>query len=350
MTGSLKLEKEPTSILIILMGSIGDVTRGLSLAHQIKINFPTVKLTWLVEPACKTIVSLNQYVDRVIVYDRPKNIFALPKLVKELREENFDITLDLQRHSKSGFFSALSAAPLRIGFDPSSSKEFNHLFNNHHIEALPPGSPKLQSYLSFIKKLGKDVTYPLDFGLKKVKDQPQQKALLENLSGDYVCFILGSSWESKDWTAEGYIALAGKILSATALKIVLLGDKTQTKIAAEVESAISDNIRVINLAGKTSLTDVVAVIDKSKFALGPDSGPGHISGALGKNYISLFGPTDPRLTAPIGSENLVIQSNLGCMPCYKRKCPGLGKLCMHLISADKVFEKVKGLASGQINE
>jgi heptosyltransferase-1 len=346
VTELLKLDREDPSILIILMGSLGDVTRGLALAHQIKTSFPKSKLTWLVEPACKTIVSLNRYIDRIIVYNRPSHFLALPQLIKDLRKEKFDLTLDLQRHFKSGLFSLLSGAKKRVGFYPSNSKEFNYLFNNDYIRNFPKQTSKISHYLAFIEKLGKEMKMPLDFGLGSVKEKPEQKEKLALLPRPYVGLVLGSSWESKDWPVESYIELGKKILTATSFNLVLFGDKTQGAIADLVEAGISNSKRVFNFAGKTSLADVVAMIDESAFMIGPDSGPGHISGALGKKYVSLFGPTDPSLTAPFGSEELVLRSNLACMPCYKRSCPGLGKLCMHLITPQMVFEKAMGIAEG----
>ncbi len=350
VTDSLSLNKEAPSFLLILMGSIGDVVRGLSVAHQLKTSFPACRLTWLVEPSCKTIISLNRYVDRLIVYKRSKNIFlslcAISELFNELRKEKFDVTLDLQRHFKSGFFSFLSASKIRIGFHPANCKEFNFLFNNNYIQNIPKSESKLTQYLAFISKLSKETVSPLDFGLSQVKERPEQKKVLETLQQPYLCFVMGSSWESKDWPVENYINLSEKILAGTKYNIVLLGDKTQSNVAQKVEDQALQKDRIFNLAAKTSLADVVAVIDNSEFAIGPDSGPGHIAGALGKKYISLFGPTDPVLTAPIGNESLVIKSNLGCMPCYKRKCPGLGKLCMYLITPEMVFQKLRGLAEG----
>ena len=344
VTGSLKIDNTAPNILIILMGSLGDVARGMCIAHQLKENFPGCKVTWLIEPACRELISLNHFIDNIIIFDRARNIFALPDLIRQLRKEKFDITLDLQRHFKSGFFSMLSRAPVRIGFYPSNSKEFNHLFNNYYIEDLDKSSLKIDHYLAFIKKIGGVIKYPLDFGLSKVKEDPNQKEMLISLKKPYIGVVLASSWKSKDWPGPHYIELLNKVIESTGFNLVLIGDKNQDDIAVRILASVKEKERVINKAGKTSLADVVSIIDESELCLGPDSGPGHIAGALQRNYISFFGPTDPKLTAPLGQEELVLKSNLGCMPCYKRVCPGLGGLCMNLITPDMVIDKVKGIA------
>ena len=94
------------------------------------------------------------------------------------------------------------------------------------------------------------------------------------------------------------------------------------------------------MVGKTSLLELVAVLKAATVGVGPDSGPGHLAAAGGTPYVSLFGPTAPARTAPYGSEHLVVQSGVSCAPCYKKRCPGLGRLCMRLISVEAVHKKL----------
>lgn len=101
--------------------------------------------------------------------------------------------------------------------------------------------------------------------------------------------------------------------------------------------------RVVNLAGKTDLRSLVGVLNDAAVVVGPDSGPGHISGSVGTPHITLFGPTPVKRNAPTGSEDLTLSSNVGCAPCRRRVCPGLGGVCMKLITADAVMEKVRGV-------
>ena len=93
------------SILIILMGSLGDVARGLCLVSHIKANLPQSRITWLAEPNGKELVGLHPQIDNIIMFNRAWSIRAVWDLYCQLRAVHFDITLDLQRHLKSGFFS-----------------------------------------------------------------------------------------------------------------------------------------------------------------------------------------------------------------------------------------------------
>jgi len=128
-TYSKKLSSTP-SILIILMGSLGDVARGLCLVSHIKNHLPESRITWLVEPMSAELVGLHPLIEKIIIFNRPKIILGVWSVYKALSQEYFDITLDLQRHLKSGFFSFLSKAKRRIGFNRYNAKELNWIFNN----------------------------------------------------------------------------------------------------------------------------------------------------------------------------------------------------------------------------
>jgi heptosyltransferase I len=326
----------PRNVLIILMGSLGDVVRGLSLVDQLKRNFPGVKVSWLIEPKCEELVRRNDQIDEVLVFDRQNPLKGIRALRRRFRELNFDVVLDLQRHFKSGFLSWSTRAARRIGFHRKNAKEFNWVFNTEYIEAADEESvSKLSHYLSFLKRLGGEVKEPIRFGIK-APNCSEAIAEIKRQAGQYLVLILGSSWESKNWPLEGYSNLIARLVAGTHYGVVLVGDSSHITFAESLLSGAKSD-RVINAAGKTSLPDLLSLLEGAVFCIGPDSGPMHMAGALSVPYVSLFGPTSSLRVAPYGSEDLVIQSPVGCSPCYRRRCPGLNKVCMRLISAEQVF-------------
>ncbi len=98
---------------------------------------------------------------------------------------------------------------------------------------------------------------------------------------------------------------------------------------------------MINLAGGTNLKELVALLKYCKLAVGPDSGPGHLTAAFGKPYVSVFGPTAPERVAPYNCLDLVVRAEIACSPCWKRECPGLGRLCMRMVTGERVWLKIK---------
>ena len=89
------MSEQPTSILINLMGSLGDVARGLTLVAPLKRAYPNVEITWLVEPKCFELVSLHPAVNRIIVFQRGKGVASIIKLCRELRAKKYDLCLNL---------------------------------------------------------------------------------------------------------------------------------------------------------------------------------------------------------------------------------------------------------------
>jgi heptosyltransferase-1 len=336
-----KTLRESASILIILMGSLGDVTRGLFLVSHIKNNLPKSRITWIVEPAWSELVDFHPQIDKMIVFNRPKNILGVFNLHKILAQEHFDIVFDLQRHFKSGFFSLLSGANRRIGFGRKNTKELNWIFNNEHIENVDDELllPKWRHYLKFTEYLGLPEPVSLDFGFSSLDVETIAPSIITKISDPLIAVVIGTSWKSKEWFFQGYYALVKNILSSGKRQVVLLGARSKTAFAAELCEKVQSG-RLINLMGKTSLLELAAILKATNAGVGPDSGPAHLAAAVGTPFVTLFGPTPPRRLAPYKCEHLVVQSDLSCFSCYKKRCPDPDRPCMKLISAEAVMAKL----------
>jgi len=334
-------EKKPQalSFLIILMGSLGDVTRGLCLVSHIKSNLPGSRITWLVEPKCAELVKFHPEIDRVIVFKRTWKISSLTDLCHELSNEHFDIVLDLQRHFKSGVFSLLSGAERRLGFNPRNAKEFNWIFNREHIEPFDKNMSKLVHYLKFTEYLGIPEPDSLDFGFSSFDPEPYLSNLPIDPIHPFIAVVMGSSWVTKDWLPDQYLELVEIILGAGSFRVVLLGDRFQMDLAGELSRRL-DSPGLVDMTGKTSLKELTAILKKASIGVGPDSGPGHIAAAVGTPYVSLFGPTSPDRVAPYGCRHLVVRTGEDCSPCNKKKCPYQNRPCMSKIGVEAVMETI----------
>ena len=320
------------------MGSLGDVARGLGLVSHIKAHLPESRITWLVEPKCADLVGLHPQIDNVIEFKRKRSVATMWDLFKKLQKEDFDITLDLQRHLKSGFFSLLSRGQRRIGFHRKNAKELNWLFNNESIPYCDENLPKLGHYLKFTEHLGLPEPNRLDFGLETLDVNKLVPPAVAAIQNSFIAVVMGSSWESKDWNFEGYGNLVQHIIKNQNRRVVLLGGSDQWTVAEKlIEKTNSPN--VINLTGNP-LIEMTAVLKAAAAAVGPDSGPGHLAAAVGTPYVTLFGPTPANRHVPYGCEHLIVQSDLDCAPCYQKQCPEGDNRCMENIKVDDVAQKI----------
>lgn len=330
------------SVLIVLTGSLGDVARGTAIVAPLKKATPAWRVSWLVEERWRELLVLNSGIDELIVFKRSNGLRGVLDVKRQLTERHFDLALDLQRNFKSGIFSRWSGAARRIGFHRKDAKEFNWLFTTEQIPYYGSKISKLTHYLHFLGHLG--ISSPtVDFGYDHLDAEALVPLSLKGQGGFSIGLVLGSSWNSKNWFSTGYERLAEILRSQyPRAQLLLLGDKSQRHVAQNLMEKFSGD-RLIDLVGQTSISQLVGILKKCAVVIGPDSGPGHIASLVRTPYVTLFGPTDPIRVAPHGGESLAITSSLGCMPCMRRDCPGLNRLCMRLISPEAVFEKVRTL-------
>jgi len=324
-------------ILIVLHGSIGDVTRALPLANLIRRRYPNARLSWSIEPAAFPLVENHPAVDDVILLDRSRWWQSLGPFLKRIRSGRFDLVLDLQRLLKSGLISWWSGAPCRLGFHRYDAKEFNWLFNNHHIPPAGDGISKLSHYLKFAQWLGID-PYPVEWRLHLLpREEAQVEGMLRGVGSHFAVFFVGSRWESKKWFPAETTKCAAALQKRYGLDIVLLGGKEDANFAEEVEGFGLQ--RITNWVGKTSLRQAIGILARAQVSIGPDTGLMHLSAAVGTPVVSLWGATSPTRTGPYGCQDLAIRGEAPCSPCYLRRCR-IGRICMQSIDVEKVVAMV----------
>jgi lipopolysaccharide heptosyltransferase II len=324
-------------ILIILHGSIGDVTRAVPLANLVRRGYPRARIAWAIEPAALPLVERHPAVDEVILFDRARWTRSFGPFLRRIRSRRFDLVLDLQRHLKSGVISRWSGAPHRVGFHRRDAKEFNWLFNNETIPAVSSDTSKLVHYLKFAEYLGIE-PHPVEW---KFQLRPDEEAVVEKIAraigGRFAAFCVGGRWPSKQWFPDEAAKSAVEIKRRYGLEIVLLGGKEDAGFAAEMERQSS--ARLENRVGRTSLREAMGLLARAEVSVGPDSGLMHISAAVRTPVVSLWGPTDPRRTGPYGYDDFIVQGRAACAPCYLRRCP-IGRVCMRSIRSEEVMAQI----------
>jgi heptosyltransferase I len=334
----------PRRVLIILLGAIGDVVRALPLLGRIRRAWPAAHLAWAVEPKSQAVLEGHPWVDELIVYDRKHAPWSFLPFLVRVRAGNFDLALDLQRHLKSGVISIASGARVRVGFDRSNVKEFNHLFSTRHIAPQPPMRLKLMQYQGFGDALG-IAAAPVEFGLAaSAAEHARATALLEGAPRPLLAVILGSSWPSRIYFPDSIAAVISEMAVARdgcpALYPVLIGSGRDEVSLAEQVVANLAGAPALNLAGRTGLRDLVAIFTECAAAFGPDSGPMHIAAAAGCPAVSLWGATAPERSAPWGFADLALSDGIPCHPCYLRECP-IGRECMRRIAPADVAAAIR---------
>jgi heptosyltransferase-2 len=132
--------------------------------------------------------------------------------------------------------------------------------------------------------------------------------------------------------------LAERLLRNGDNYVVFFGDSSNSGLVKEICQGLSE--RAINLAGATTLRELMCLIQECDLLVTNDSGPMHIGAAFGVPLVALFGSTDDRATGPYGQSDSVIHKRVICSPCFKRECP-IDFRCMKGISVDEVMERAR---------
>jgi heptosyltransferase-2 len=172
----------------------------------------------------------------------------------------------------------------------------------------------------------------------------KKKFGLEKMDGPVFGLNPGAEYgPAKRWPVEKFAAAAKEIQQRTNCTWLLFGGKSDAAITSQIESAIGNRQSAIfNLAGKSSLRELMALLKLCRVLLTNDTGPMHVAAALGTPVVVPFGSTSPELTGPGlpgDAQNHLLKSDAACSPCFLRACP-IDFRCMNGISVERVVETV----------
>jgi heptosyltransferase I len=295
------------------------------------------------------LIQNHPYLDEMLVSQRKKwskdilscrfrpTIGEINSFIKVLRQRHYDLVIDFHGLFKSSMIVFLSRGKRKLGYD--SWQELSGFFLNEKIIE-DMNRHAVDRYLDFPRYLGAKIENA-EFILSTNKEaEANVQILLDKYNLEDKKFIAINPialWETKLWSNEKFAQLASLINDNINMKVVLTGSEKDTldKIASLTKKEI------INLGGKTSLSELACLYKRAKIVISTDSGPMHLAAAVGTPVIALFGPTDPARTGPYGSGHTIIRAELACSPCFLKKCST--KKCMKDISAEQVLIQLKKL-------
>jgi lipopolysaccharide heptosyltransferase II len=324
-------------LLLIRPGGIGDAVLLIPAVRAFKEAFPDSEVTVLAERRNGAAFALCPEVDQVLLYDRPKQLLCAMR-------QRYDVVIDAEQwHRLSAVVTRFVRSDRKIGF---GSNERRRLFN----VAVPYAHEDYEadSFQHLLTPLGiaqQTVCCPFlrvpEFAAKRAV------ALLDSLRGrPFVTLFPGASIPERRWGTDKFHRLAAW-LNERGFAVVTVGGGQD----AEAGEAIVAGCRGINLAGRTSLVETAAVLQRSRLLTSGDSGLLHLAVGLDVPTVSLFGPGIAAKWAPCGEKHIVLNKNLSCSPCTRfgttPSCPK-GARCLREISVDEVARAVSDLLERQV--
>ncbi len=342
-------------ILIVKLGSIGDIVHTLPALFTIRARLPDAELSWVVEKRSAEILRGNTLIDNLIEVDTrflrsgksaSEILSDLSKQVSDLRKFSFDLAIDFQGLLKSATIARLSGAKIRYGFSKESLREpASRFFLNRSVEI-----PSLIHVVTKNLTLAAEALnipvpdghymFPVFTGQEHKYEAGQ---IIEQVGGDFAILNPAGGWVTKLWHAEKYGLLADRLWEEHGLISIITAGPGEVELSKKaLESSRSGKTFVV----QPSLKGFFELAKQAKVYVGGDTGPTHLAIAAGTPVVGIFGPTEWWRNGSTNPDDICVERiDIGCrVDCHRRTCSKW--ICMDTGAETVLFAVEKRLGKG----
>ncbi len=320
------------------------MVQALPVLRLLKRHLPASEIYWWIDSGLAPLLAGDSDLAGVIRFERkrwaaPRHWPEMARSIAGLRAQKFDWVIDLQGLARSGAFAWLANGQLLIGLD--EAREGARGFYDVVVPRASFHTHAVDWYRAVLPRLG----VPMHDNFVWLPEQPSAAAAVAAKwpagRARWIALQPGARWLNKRWPAEHFAALS-RLLGAEfpETRFAILGSAADQPLGEIISRAAPE--RCLNLAGQTSLPEMIEWLRRCELMVTNDTGPMHVAAALGKPVIAVCGPTEPSRTGPYRQRARVVQTKLPCVPCLKAYCtwPQLME-CMTAISPAEVFARAR---------
>jgi ADP-heptose:LPS heptosyltransferase len=359
-------------ILIMRLGSQGDIVMGTPLLAALRQAYPNAYLTWMVEYSSREAIDANPFIDELIIWDggfwkellseRWKNMLnreqwlgltwlrAALKFRHKIRRRSYDVFINFHGEQWPTLARFIGAS-IRIGvfgifprFDESVLKYRSLYTTSYLVEGFRQHHTEIQ--LLPLKALG--LPEPTDkqiFLGYSAEDAASVDVFLREcgITERFIVIAPLTTWVSRNWPEERFAQLGDRLAQETGCRVVMIGSPKERSVVEQIAARMETN--PVRAAGIFGFRGMAALIARASVLVTGDTGPMHAAAAVGTPYIALFGPTPVRGRAPLVGAGLSLMHPVPCGPCDRPLCSNIGEdhmLCMRLITVEEVTGAVVG--------
>lgn len=355
------MNRQVNAILIVNPFGIGDVLFTTPMIENLKRGHPPLRIGYLCNRRASAVLKDHPHVDQMIVYERddwvrvyreskPRYLKLFLDLIHDLRQEHYDLVIDLSMSPQFGWLMAMAGIKRRVGYNFRgrglwlTDKFPFQGFESRHV---------VEYYLDLLRELDVEV---VEKNLQLHITDDDEAWALECLQAwgirDTAPRVMlvpggGSSWgpeaPAKRWPAEKYAELADLLIEKHKATIILSGDRGDLSICDRVREKMSGE--ALSICGLSTIKQFGALTRRCDLTITNYGGPLHIAVAAGAKTCSIFGPVDERVYGPYPrGEHIVVHHEIMCRPCYRRfrkaSCEHLS--CLNQITPAAVLAAIEG--------
>jgi heptosyltransferase I len=284
------------NICLIRLSALGDIVHALALVNGLKKAWPGSRLTWILHPLSREVVKYQENIDEFIIVPKKNDLKSWKDLYGRLKDRRFDLVLVPQVSVRASMITALVKADVKLGYDFKRSRELNWLFVNRKIPHRKPGHVQDQ-FLEFLEDLQIDHRTPEWHIAFTEEEIAWREEFFRKIQKPVISLVIATSDPKKDWSPEGYAAVADHVALGTGFQPMLVGgpSKREAELADRILSLCHCSPVV---ALEKPLRRTMLQLSGSSLVVSPDTGPLHMAVALDVPVISLYGASDPRRCGP----------------------------------------------------
>lgn len=345
-TESSWLRHRPSNIIIRMPNWLGDLVMATPILADVRSKWPDARITAMAQSHVGQLLTQDPHIDELFLFERPNGWVHRHHplgIINDLRKGHYDLGILLTNSFSSAWWFWQGKVHNRIGY----AKHGRSLLMNRAV----PFSKDVEK--QHLVKTYKELLLPLGIPLADTSprlyvshgEQIAAKELLALYGVDPSHHIVvgvnpGAAYgTAKCWPPERFRDVCKKLIEMENVYVVFFGDMAGASTVHDICRDMPK--KVIDLAGKTSIRELMALIQRSNLFLTNDSGPMHMASALGVRLLALFGSTSDVKTGPYKG-GTVIHKHVECSPCYKRVCP-IDFRCMNRITVEEVYNKLNEL-------
>jgi lipopolysaccharide heptosyltransferase I len=331
-------------IALIKPSALGDIVHSLPVLSALRQRHPRAHITWIVNRAYAGLLEGHPDLDAVLRFERGalrsgwwRGLRVFAGFLRQVRSHRFDLVIDLQGLLRSALIVAASGAARKVGL--SSAREGACWFYTDLLQVPGPEMHAVDRYWLVAEALGVGRATKRFHLPVTASDRHWAGVLLEPHPRPWLMVNPGTRWETKRWPVDHFRALSQRALARFGGTVVLVGGPDEVPLAREFAVALPRP--VVDLTGRTTLPQLVAVLARADAVLSNDSGPLHLAAALGRPVLAPYTCTSPLRTGPYGSPLGAVATRVPCAASYRKHCGSLE--CMRELTPDRLWPTLEKL-------
>ncbi|GCE20191.1 lipopolysaccharide heptosyltransferase II [Dictyobacter kobayashii] len=360
----------PRRILVIRLDLIGDLVLSLPVVRILKRTYPEAEIDLLALPSSARVLGNDPDIQTVLTYDpniwrrpkgllNPKNWREARALRQRLHARNYDLAISVFG-PWAALLSLLSGARRRVGFGQESYPGLmtdnvagQHWNPDDHLHEVDYCLRLAQAAGATLQPEDRTPTLFVDQQARQEIASLLQQEGIKSEKILIACHVSSNNGQSKRWPIPYWARLIDQLLQSGKVEVIFTGAPDDLPLIAAITARMKE--QAVNLAGKTSLAQLAALLQRADIVLTGDSGPMHIACAVGSHVVAIHGPTDPALSGPVSPKATILRDPIWCSPCYKAKgapadCRFFTTQCMKNISPEQVLQAIHEIQLSQSSE